>query len=61
MGTYRIKAPIFFPGTHQVSSYNSETGAKRSKKSEAPISHFCNNGKMSIAKILEKADSLVSS
>ena len=34
------KSTNFFPGTHQVLSYNSETGAKRFKKSEAPMSHF---------------------
>ena len=34
----------------RVPSYDSETGNKRSKKSEAP----CNNGKLSLAKILEK-------
>ena len=37
MGTCRIKAQFFFTGTHQVPSYNSETGAKR---------HFCNSGKI---------------
>ena len=48
------KSTNFFPGTHQVLSYNSETGTKRFKKSEASMSNFCNNGKLTLAKILEK-------
>ena len=53
------KSTNFFPGTHQVLSYNSEIGAKRFRMSEAPMSHFCNNGKMTLVKIVEKADLLV--
>ena len=49
------KSTKVFPGTHQVLSYNSETGAKRFKKSEAPMNHFCKNGKLMRAKILEKS------
>ena len=49
------KGTNFFPSTHQVLSYNSETGAKRFKKSKAPMNHFCNNGKLTLAKILEKS------
>ena len=48
------KSTIFFPGANQVFGYNSETGVKRFRMSEAPMSHFCNNGKMTLVKILEK-------
>ena len=36
----------------QISSYDSETSNKRCKKSKAPTSHFCSNGKLSLAKNL---------
>ena len=46
------KSTNFFPGTHQVLSYNSETGAKRFRMSGC---HFCNSGKMTLVKIFEKS------
>ena len=49
------KSTNFLSGTHQVLSYNSEAGAKRFKKLEAPMSHFSNNGELTLAKILEQS------